>query len=136
MIMEKVEFILMKRRKKKKKMRKIFLGLIMKSILRHLQLALTQFQFCLRDGAMITMVGEGEWDVVVGQMGEEDLGFFLGLDLTLDVVVIVVVLAGDTRIISVMNVLFLSLSFRKAKKRWLENKPTFRSHVSLLATVE
>jgi hypothetical protein len=75
---------------------------------------------------MITMVGEGEWDVVVGQMGEEDLGFFLGLDLTLDVVVIVVVLAGDTRIISVMNVLFLSLSFRKAKKRWLENKPTFR----------
>lgn len=70
---------------------------------------------------------EEEWDEVVGRMGEEELGFFLGLGLTLeDVVVVVVVLAGGTRIISVTSVLFPSLNFLKAKKPWLGNLPSFR----------
>lgn len=84
---------------------------------------------------MTTTVGEEERDVGVGEMGEEELGFFLALGLSLEDVKAAVGLVGDTRIISVMSGLFLSLNFRKAKRHCLENPPSFRSHVSLLATV-
>lgn len=71
----------------------------------------------------ITMVGEEEWDVGVGLMGEEDLGFSLVPGLTLEDVVAAV---GGTRVISVMSVLFLSLNFLRVKKLCLGNLPSFR----------